>query len=66
MPTTLVMEEDEIALSTICVEAQAVLTERKANHRKETSEHGEGLPLIIPTQMIIQHTQNLERKRSHN
>ena len=38
MPTTLVMEEDEVALETICRESRAWLSERKAEIKRESSQ----------------------------
>ena len=35
MPATLVMEEDEIALTAICKEAQALLSDCKAKSKKK-------------------------------
>ena len=33
-PTTLIFDDDEVALETVCVQAQAALTELKANSKK--------------------------------
>ena len=64
MPTTLVMDEDEIALAAICKEAQALLSDCKAKSKKETSNHcGEINVTAVDTMEYSLHTKPRKKKK---